>query len=79
MAGPARKVRKSLVLDPWGKESINTQLFQDQLGDAQVSLSDHTSNQVQVLEPFPSRNIFTNTMSLLLPTLFTECHIAGVR
>uniref|UniRef100_A0A669F435 MYB proto-onco like 1 n=1 Tax=Oreochromis niloticus TaxID=8128 RepID=A0A669F435_ORENI len=71
----ARKVRKSLVLDPWGKESINTQLFQDQLGDAQVSLSNHTSNQVQVLEPFPSRNIFTNTMSLLLPTLFTECHI----
>ncbi|CAI5673287.1 myb-related protein A isoform X1 [Oreochromis niloticus] len=37
MDGPARKVRKSLVLDPWGKESINTQLFQDQLGDAQVS------------------------------------------
>lgn len=36
MDGPARKVRKSLVLDPWGKESINTQLFQDQLGDAQV-------------------------------------------
>uniref|UniRef100_I3K9N9 MYB proto-onco like 1 n=1 Tax=Oreochromis niloticus TaxID=8128 RepID=I3K9N9_ORENI len=33
MDGPARKVRKSLVLDPWGKESINTQLFQDQLGD----------------------------------------------
>uniref|UniRef100_A0A3P8RAB4 V-myb avian myeloblastosis viral oncogene homolog-like 1 n=1 Tax=Astatotilapia calliptera TaxID=8154 RepID=A0A3P8RAB4_ASTCA len=32
-----RKVRKSLVLDPWGKESINTELFQDQLDDAQVS------------------------------------------
>uniref|UniRef100_A0AAX7SGJ1 V-myb avian myeloblastosis viral oncogene homolog-like 1 n=1 Tax=Astatotilapia calliptera TaxID=8154 RepID=A0AAX7SGJ1_ASTCA len=57
-----RKVRKSLVLDPWGKESINTELFQDQLDDAQVSLSDHTSNQLQVLEPFPSKSIFINTI-----------------
>lgn len=48
MDGPARKVRKSLVLDLWAKDSVNTQLFQEQLGDAQVSLSDHTSNQVQV-------------------------------
>lgn len=62
MDGPARKVRKSLVLDPWGKESINAELFQDQLDDAQVSLSDHTSNQLQVLEPFPSKSIFINTM-----------------
>ncbi|XP_060950127.1 myb-related protein A [Limanda limanda] len=28
--GPARKVRKSLVLDPWGKDCLNTQLFQEQ-------------------------------------------------
>ncbi|KAK1885486.1 Myb-related protein A [Dissostichus eleginoides] len=26
--GPARKVRKSLVLDPWGKDCLNVQLFQ---------------------------------------------------
>ncbi|XP_034427868.1 myb-related protein A isoform X1 [Hippoglossus hippoglossus] len=30
MDGPARKVRKSLVLDPWGKDGLNTQLFQEQ-------------------------------------------------
>ncbi|XP_019943433.1 myb-related protein A isoform X2 [Paralichthys olivaceus] len=30
MDGPARKVRKSLVLDPWGKDCLNTQLFQEQ-------------------------------------------------
>uniref|UniRef100_A0A3P8RBL3 V-myb avian myeloblastosis viral oncogene homolog-like 1 n=1 Tax=Astatotilapia calliptera TaxID=8154 RepID=A0A3P8RBL3_ASTCA len=73
MDGPARKVRKSLVLDPWGKESINTELFQDQLDDAQVSLSDHTSNQLQVLEPFPSKiavhtQHFTSPRTKKLPT-----------
>uniref|UniRef100_UPI0037E7592F myb-related protein A n=1 Tax=Semicossyphus pulcher TaxID=241346 RepID=UPI0037E7592F len=35
--GPARKVRKSLVLDPWGKDCLNVQLFQEQLNNAQVS------------------------------------------
>ncbi|XP_074550095.1 myb-related protein A isoform X2 [Halichoeres trimaculatus] len=34
--GPARKVRKSLVLDPWGKDCLNVQLFQEQLNKAQV-------------------------------------------
>ncbi|XP_061569696.1 myb-related protein A isoform X2 [Cololabis saira] len=37
MDGPARKVRKSLVLDPWDKESLDVQLFQEQLNNAQVS------------------------------------------
>uniref|UniRef100_A0A665WLA8 V-myb avian myeloblastosis viral oncogene homolog-like 1 n=1 Tax=Echeneis naucrates TaxID=173247 RepID=A0A665WLA8_ECHNA len=32
----SRKVRKSLVLDPWGKDCLNVQLFQEQLTDAQV-------------------------------------------
>uniref|UniRef100_A0A8C3AWY7 MYB proto-onco like 1 n=1 Tax=Cyclopterus lumpus TaxID=8103 RepID=A0A8C3AWY7_CYCLU len=35
--GPARKVRKSLVLDPWGKDCPSVQLFQEQLNNAQVS------------------------------------------
>ncbi|XP_041670234.1 myb-related protein A [Cheilinus undulatus] len=34
--GPARKVRKSLVLDPWGKDCLNVQLFQEQLNNAQI-------------------------------------------
>ncbi|XP_054478728.1 myb-related protein A [Anoplopoma fimbria] len=34
--GPARKVRKSLVLDPWGKDCPNIQHFQEQLNNAQV-------------------------------------------
>ncbi|CAN9506255.1 unnamed protein product [Ophioblennius macclurei] len=38
MDGPARKVRKSLVLDPWShKDSHSVQLFQEQLNDAHVS------------------------------------------
>lgn len=37
MDGPARKVRKSLVLDPWGKDNLDVQLFQEQLNNAQVS------------------------------------------
>ncbi|XP_061614851.1 myb-related protein A isoform X2 [Phyllopteryx taeniolatus] len=56
MEGPARKVRKSLVLDPWGKDCLSVQLFQDQLNNAQVlddsllsssSLSSPTSEQQQ--------------------------------
>ncbi|XP_077364832.1 myb-related protein A isoform X2 [Festucalex cinctus] len=56
MDGPARKVRKSLVLDPWGEDCPIVQLCQDQLNDAQVpeesllsssSLSSSTSEQQQ--------------------------------
>ncbi|XP_026216990.1 myb-related protein A isoform X2 [Anabas testudineus] len=36
MDGPARKVRKALVLDPWGKDGLSVQLFQDQLNNSQV-------------------------------------------
>lgn len=42
MDGPARKVRKSLVLDPWGKDCLSVQLFQEQLNNAQVSHSEDT-------------------------------------
>ncbi|CAG5895930.1 unnamed protein product [Menidia menidia] len=37
MDGPAKRVRKSLVLDPWVKDSLDIQLFQEQLNIAQVS------------------------------------------
>ncbi|XP_072306883.1 myb-related protein A isoform X2 [Eucyclogobius newberryi] len=33
---PARKVRKSLVLDPWEKNGLNVQLFPEQLNIAQL-------------------------------------------
>lgn len=40
MDGPARKVRKSLVLDPWTpKDCLSVQLFQDQLENSQVGYS----------------------------------------
>uniref|UniRef100_A0A3Q1GNU7 V-myb avian myeloblastosis viral oncogene homolog-like 1 n=1 Tax=Acanthochromis polyacanthus TaxID=80966 RepID=A0A3Q1GNU7_9TELE len=66
MDGPARKVRKSLVLDPWEKDSLNEQLFQEQLNDAQVSeweavVYGKTEDQLimteqarQYLNPYPS-------------------------
>ncbi|RVE58768.1 hypothetical protein OJAV_G00198070 [Oryzias javanicus] len=37
MDGPARKVRKSLVLDAWDKDSFDVQLFQEQLNNAQLA------------------------------------------
>lgn len=43
MDGPARKVRKSLVLDPWGKDCLNIQIFQEQLNNAQVSRDGHVT------------------------------------
>lgn len=47
--GPARKVRKSLVLDPWGKDYLNVQLFQEQLNNAQVSHDTDLKSLVQIL------------------------------
>lgn len=37
MSGPARKVRKSLVLDPWVKDCLHVELFEDPLNTAQVA------------------------------------------
>ncbi|XP_024135700.1 myb-related protein A isoform X1 [Oryzias melastigma] len=37
MDGPARKVRKSLVLDAWDKDSFDVRLFQEQLNNAQLA------------------------------------------
>ncbi|XP_068604273.1 myb-related protein A [Brachionichthys hirsutus] len=34
--GPARKVRKALVLEPWGRDCLNSQLFQELLNNAQM-------------------------------------------
>ncbi|KAM4718622.1 myb-related protein A isoform 2-T3 [Anableps anableps] len=39
MDGPARKVRKSLVLDPWVKDSLDVHVFPEQLDNAQASES----------------------------------------
>lgn len=48
--GPARKVRKSLVLDLWGKDCLpDQQLFEEQLNNAQVSRNKDASE-----EPEPS-------------------------
>ncbi|XP_015239884.1 PREDICTED: myb-related protein A isoform X2 [Cyprinodon variegatus] len=49
MDGPARKVRKSLVLDPWVKDNLDVQVFQDQLNDAQVSEESLMTNSLLVI------------------------------
>ncbi|KAK2886459.1 myb-related protein A isoform X2 [Channa argus] len=36
MDGAARKVRKSLVLDPWDKDCLSGQIFREQLNNSQV-------------------------------------------
>uniref|UniRef100_A0A3Q1GKJ9 V-myb avian myeloblastosis viral oncogene homolog-like 1 n=1 Tax=Acanthochromis polyacanthus TaxID=80966 RepID=A0A3Q1GKJ9_9TELE len=62
MDGPARKVRKSLVLDPWEKDSLNEQLFQEQLNSEwEAVVYGKTEDQLimteqarQYLNPYPS-------------------------
>ncbi|XP_037549734.1 myb-related protein A [Nematolebias whitei] len=56
MDGPARKVRKSLVLDPWHKDNLDVQLFQEQLNNAQIS----------------EESLLTSSSSLILPTTEQE-------
>ncbi|XP_054893808.1 myb-related protein A isoform X2 [Poeciliopsis prolifica] len=46
MDGPARKVRKSLVLDPWVEDSLT--VFQEQLNDAQISEESLQANSLLV-------------------------------
>lgn len=45
MDGPARKVRKSLVLDTWDKDGFDVQLFQEQLNNAQVGHRGNLSDE----------------------------------
>ncbi|XP_041817311.1 myb-related protein A [Chelmon rostratus] len=52
--GPARKVRKSLVLDPWGKDCLNVQLFQEQLNNAQVPDESLLTNS-SLITPIPEQ------------------------
>ncbi|XP_046879499.1 myb-related protein A isoform X2 [Hypomesus transpacificus] len=52
--GPARKVRKSLVLDPWEKDCLNVQHFQDQLNNAQVQ-DDSLLTSSLLMTPIPER------------------------
>lgn len=48
--GPARKVRKSLVLDLWGKDCLSDQqLFEEQLNNAQVSWNKDVGEKVDLL------------------------------
>lgn len=51
---PIRKVRKSLVLDPWEKDCLNVQLFQDQLNNAQVP-DDSLLTSSLLMTPIPER------------------------
>ncbi|KAG7272299.1 hypothetical protein CRUP_014184 [Coryphaenoides rupestris] len=54
MSGPARKVRKSLVLEPWGKDCLHAQLFQDPLNTAQV-VGDSLLSSSSLMTPIPER------------------------
>ncbi|XP_053715530.1 myb-related protein A isoform X1 [Synchiropus splendidus] len=57
MDGPARKVRKSLVLEPWGKDHLNVQLFQEQLNNAQVAEESLlTSSSLSTIGPEQEEN-----------------------
>lgn len=61
MDGPARKVRKSLVLDPWGKDCLDVVLFQEQVNDAKVSHFRDTCSKslVQILQLDKNTNLVT--------------------
>ncbi|XP_038853475.1 myb-related protein A-like [Salvelinus namaycush] len=53
--GPARKVRKSLVLDSWGKDCLNVQLYQDQLNNALVPEESLLTSSL-LMTPLPERD-----------------------
>ncbi|KAL1006486.1 hypothetical protein UPYG_G00072980 [Umbra pygmaea] len=53
--GPARKVRKTLVLDTWGKDCLNIQLFQDQHENAQDPEESLLTSSL-LMTPVPDRN-----------------------
>ncbi|XP_028290225.1 myb-related protein A isoform X2 [Gouania willdenowi] len=54
MDGPARKVRKALVLDPWGKDSQNVEFHQEQLNNAQV-LDEGLLTNSSIITPMPEQ------------------------
>ncbi|XP_045077558.1 myb-related protein A-like isoform X3 [Coregonus clupeaformis] len=53
--GPARKVRKSLVLDSWGKDCLNVPLYQDQLNNALVPEETMLTSSL-LMTPLPERD-----------------------
>ncbi|XP_062297669.1 myb-related protein A [Scomber scombrus] len=62
MDGPARKVRKSLVLDPWGKDCLSVQLFQEQLNNAQVP-DDSLLTSSSLISPTPEQEECTRPLT----------------
>uniref|UniRef100_A0A8D3AX02 V-myb avian myeloblastosis viral oncogene homolog-like 1 n=1 Tax=Scophthalmus maximus TaxID=52904 RepID=A0A8D3AX02_SCOMX len=78
MDGPARKVRKSLVLDPWAKDCLNVQLFQEscclfslQVSEWEAVVYGKTEDQLimteqarQYLNPYPSSGCTSRALVL---------------
>ncbi|TMS15954.1 Myb-related protein A [Larimichthys crocea] len=60
--GPARKVRKSLVLDPWGKDCLNVQLFQEQHNIAEVPDESLLSNS-SLITPISEQEECSHSLS----------------
>nr|XP_020455610.1 myb-related protein A isoform X2 [Monopterus albus] len=60
--GPARKVRKSLVLDPWDKDSLNIQLFQEQLSNAQMP-DENLLTSSSLITPIPEQEECSHSLT----------------
>ncbi|XP_007554556.1 myb-related protein A isoform X2 [Poecilia formosa] len=72
MDGPARKVRKSLVLDPWVEDSLD--VFQEQLNNAQISEENLMANSSLVTEEDDGRQpAFEKDKSSLGVSGHTHC------
>ncbi|XP_014822365.1 PREDICTED: myb-related protein A isoform X2 [Poecilia mexicana] len=72
MDGPARKVRKSLVLDPWVEDSLD--VFQEQLNNAQISEESLMANSSLVTEEDEGRQpAFEKDKSSLGVSGHTHC------
>lgn len=78
MDGPARKVRKSLVLDTWDTESLDVQLFQEQLNNAQVSRHDNTSNHGFTHWNWVQMKVLLEIMPLLDQERMCDLYICGL-
>ncbi|KAM9333826.1 myb-related protein A [Pholidichthys leucotaenia] len=60
--GPTKQVRKSLVLDPWDKDTLNVQLIQGHENDAQVA-DEGLLTSSSLLTPIPEQDQCSHSLT----------------
>nr|XP_055038493.1 myb-related protein A isoform X4 [Misgurnus anguillicaudatus] len=77
MEAPARKVRKSLVLDNWGKDCLNVQLFpQQQMNNNGTSDGDAMLTRAMLMMPLTKREEISCSSGSLKTSLPVLCSLS---